>query len=67
MNGIRRETPGTLEAELKIAFINRYCKNELSEVYLKNTADEPELNIRISALHLGGIGHVDHRVNFQVS
>jgi hypothetical protein len=38
MNGIRKQTPGISEADLKITFINRYYKNDLSEKYLMDVA-----------------------------
>jgi hypothetical protein len=38
MNGIRKQTPGISEADLKITFINRYYKNDLSEEYLDHVA-----------------------------
>jgi hypothetical protein len=38
MNGIRKQNPGISEADLKITFINRYYKNDLSEKYLMDVA-----------------------------
>jgi hypothetical protein len=36
MDGIKKQNPEISEAELKIAFINRYYKNDLTEEYLSD-------------------------------
>ncbi|HEY4654854.1 MAG TPA: hypothetical protein VIH22_10085 [Cyclobacteriaceae bacterium] len=36
LSGIRKERPGISDKELKIAFISRYYKNDLSEERLKD-------------------------------
>lgn len=36
LNSIRKDNPGITEADLKIEFIRRYYKNDLSEEYLND-------------------------------